>query len=327
MDICSDLVSIIVPAYQAEKHLEECVRSLLNQTYRSVEIIVVDDGSTDGTSAIVSRMANSDDRLHLIAQKNCGVSSARNHGIAASRGSYLMFVDADDWIEPFAVESLLAAIKTNSTDVVFCSQYYDGSGVLRASETSVPQSARISSSVLLDYQLDFRFIASPCFCLARRTILDCCGFPEDVFMLEDWYFNVQLLHCAGSVSVIDRAYYHYRFTCGSCSHSPLNDKKFSCRLIPDKVASLLGFQNEAATLLRLRLNVALIRHLLIVAAASGFTDEYCRKKMTSWARSTVRDAFASPYLPLKFKGYVLLGSVSPNLFAFFFKLKRKVLHD
>lgn len=327
MDICSDLVSIIVPAYQAEKHLEECVRSLLNQTYRSVEIIVIDDGSTDGTSAIVSRMANSDDRLHLIAQKNCGVSSARNHGIAASRGSYLMFVDADDWIEPFAVETLLAAIKDNSTDVVFCSQYYDGSGVLRASETSVPQSARISSSVLLDYQLDFRFIASPCFCLARRTILDCCGFPDDVFMLEDWYFNVQLLRCASSVSVIDRAYYHYRFTCGSCSHSPLNDKKFSCRLIPDKVVSLLGFQGEGAALLRLRLNVALIRHLLIVAAGSGFDGDCSRKKMTSWARSTVWEAFVSPCLPLKFKAYVVLGSISPNLFAFFFKLKRKVLHD
>ena len=147
MDICSDLVSIIVPAYQAEKHLEECVRSLLNQTYRLVEIIVVDDGSTDGTSAIVSRMADSDNRLHLITQKNCGVSSARNHGIAASRGSYLMFVDADDWIEPFAVETLLAAIKNNGTDAVYCSRYHDSNGDLCASETCVSRSDSIDASV------------------------------------------------------------------------------------------------------------------------------------------------------------------------------------
>lgn len=327
MAIGSDLVSIIVPAYQAERHLEECICSLLGQTYRAVEIIVVDDGSTDGTSAIVSRMANSDDRLRLVKQENRGVSSARNHGIAESRGSYLMFVDADDWIEPFAVESLLSEIKSNGTDAVFCSQYYDGSGVLQASETSVPQSASISSSVLLNYQLDFRFIASPCFCLVRRTVLDCCEFPEDVYMLEDWYFNVQLLRSSDSVSVINRAYYHYRFTRGSSSHSPLNDKKLSCRLIPNRVVLLLGLQGDEASAVRLRLNVALIRHLLIVAAASGFDCDCCCKKMASWARSTLGEAFASPDLPLKLKSYVFLGSVSPHLFAFFFKLKRKAHHD
>lgn len=327
MDICSDLVSIIVPAYQAEKHLKECVCSLLNQTHRAVEIIVVDDGSTDGTSAIVSRMADSDNRLRLITQKNGGVSFARNHGIAASRGSYLMFVDADDWIEPFAVETLLAAIKNNGTDAVYCSQYYDSNGVLCASETCISRSDSIDASVLLKYQLDFRFIACPWLCLMSRDAAAGCAFPEDVHILEDWFFNVELLNNSRFISVTDTAFYHYRSTEQSVSRSALNEKKFSCMELPNKVVSLLDFQGEKANSLRLRLNVGLIRHLLIVAAASGFADEYCRKKMANWARSTVGEAFASPELPLKLKSYVLLGSISPRLFAFIFHFKRKAFHD
>lgn len=97
--------------------------------------------------------------------------------------------------------------------------------------------------------------------------------------------------------------------------------------LPNKVVSLLDLQGEKANSLRLRLNVGLIRHLLIVAAASGFADEYCRKKMANWARSTAGEAFASPELPLKLKSYVLLGSISPRLFAFIFHFKRKAFHD
>jgi glycosyltransferase involved in cell wall biosynthesis len=115
------LISIIVPVYNGEKYIDKCIVSILNQTYQNLEIIVIDDGSTDGTGAILDQYRDIDKRVLIIHQKNSGVSNARNRGIELAQGEYLGFVDADDTIDLDTTELLLAMSVEYDADIAWCS--------------------------------------------------------------------------------------------------------------------------------------------------------------------------------------------------------------
>ena len=114
------LISIIVPVYNVEKYLNKCIASVVNQTYTNLEIILVDDGSPDNCPAICDQWQAKDSRIKVIHQENGGLSVARNNGIDACSGSYVQFVDSDDYIEPNTVECLLQACLENNADVSCC---------------------------------------------------------------------------------------------------------------------------------------------------------------------------------------------------------------
>lgn len=111
-------VSIIVPVYNVEKYLRECVDSILRQTYRELQIILVDDGSPDGSGAICDEYALRDDRVTVIHSENGGLSAARNRGLSLCEGDYILFVDSDDWLEDNAVEVLVNKAKADQLDIL-----------------------------------------------------------------------------------------------------------------------------------------------------------------------------------------------------------------
>lgn len=113
-------ISVIVPVYKTEKYLERCVRSILTQTYRDLEIILVDDGSPDACPAMCDAIAQSDTRVKVIHQKNAGVSAARNTGLDAATGDYATFVDSDDYIEQTMYDAMMAVAEKHVCDVVMC---------------------------------------------------------------------------------------------------------------------------------------------------------------------------------------------------------------
>lgn len=114
------LVSVIVPIYNVEAYLERCVDSIINQTYKNLEIILVDDGSPDRCGEICDEYASKDSRIVVIHKENGGLSDARNAGIEKAQGEYLSFVDSDDWIEPNMIEVLYKACVDNSTKMAYC---------------------------------------------------------------------------------------------------------------------------------------------------------------------------------------------------------------
>lgn len=118
------LISVIVPVYNVEQYLPKCVDSILNQTYRNLEVILVDDGTKDASDAICDEYAAKDPRVKVIHKENGGLSSARNAGIDIARGDYLGFVDSDDWIEPETYESLLSLARKYDVKLV-CGGRYD----------------------------------------------------------------------------------------------------------------------------------------------------------------------------------------------------------
>ena len=117
-----NLVSVIIPAYNAEGYIENCIKSILNQTYKNFEIIVVNDGSSDHTLEILKRMAASNSCIHVITQKNSGVSSARNTAIDCAKGDFLTMVDADDDLPVTALEDMVT-LMTDDIDFVIGSHY------------------------------------------------------------------------------------------------------------------------------------------------------------------------------------------------------------
>ena len=124
-----ELVSIIVPVYNIEKYLLECVESLMSQTYHNIEIILIDDGSTDESANLCDKIALRDERVVVIHKKNGGVSSARNCGIEVAKGNYITFVDGDDWVKENYIEILYEGIKKYNADISatgFIYQYDDG---------------------------------------------------------------------------------------------------------------------------------------------------------------------------------------------------------
>ncbi len=114
-------ISIIVPIYNVEKHLDRCVASIVVQTYKNIEIILVNDGSTDNSPAICDDWAKKDNRIRVIHKENGGVSDARNVGVAAATGEYIGFVDSDDYIEPNMYEHLFCLVAENNADIALCS--------------------------------------------------------------------------------------------------------------------------------------------------------------------------------------------------------------
>ena len=114
------MVSVIIPVYNVETYLDECVQSVLDQTYRNVEIVLIDDGSTDGSTAICDKFAEKDSRIKVIHQENKGLSEARNVGYRNANGQFLYFLDSDDWIEKETIERLRTLlIQTNSSFAIF----------------------------------------------------------------------------------------------------------------------------------------------------------------------------------------------------------------
>lgn len=122
MDINEEkpLISVIIPVYNVEKYLVRCVESVVNQTYKNLEIILVDDGSPDNCGQICDQLAKDECRIVVIHQKNMGLSSARNSGIKIAKGEYFTFVDSDDWILSSMVEDLYRIITESSSDMAIC---------------------------------------------------------------------------------------------------------------------------------------------------------------------------------------------------------------
>lgn len=115
----NDLISIVIPVYNAEKKLSRCISSVLNQKYSNIEIVLIDDGSKDNSLIIANEWKKKDSRIKVISKENGGVSSARNKGIANSKGDYIMFVDADDWVSDNYCNDMIRAAQKYKADICY----------------------------------------------------------------------------------------------------------------------------------------------------------------------------------------------------------------
>ncbi len=203
-------ISIIVPVYNVKKFLNRCVNSLVNQTYQNLEIIVIDDGSTDGSEILCDQLAKTDSRIITIHKKNGGLSDARNTGINLSTGEYLFFVDGDDWLDKKALEILinLAATKKN-IDIIECNYRDIYQEHQTITEKCTGKISEKTGAFALNERLKWgMFKTLACNKLYRRSLFDEIRFPLGK-LHEDEFTTYKLFYKARKVIFLDIALYNY----------------------------------------------------------------------------------------------------------------------
>ena len=206
-------ISIIVPVYKVEPWLRECMDSILGQTFRDFELILVDDGSPDGCGAICDECARLDTRVRVIHKENGGLSSARNAGLRIARGAYILFIDSDDFVEANMLQRLMQAADQHSADVVMFNfdTYYppEHTGWKRAGSSF--SSAVMSNAEFAAFlaHSDHWPASIACNKLYRRQIWENLSFPEG-FIHEDEAVIHHVVEQCRTIAIIDDCLYHYR---------------------------------------------------------------------------------------------------------------------
>lgn len=207
----SPVVSVIIAAYNAEKYILRCLDSLSAQTLKDFEVIIVDDGSTDATPAMVDDYAAKDARFRVIHKPNGGVASARQAGLEAARGEFTIHTDSDDWVEAEMLEEMVAVAQNDRSDMVFCDFYFIHPGPIVEYRKQTPKSLE-PLSLLGEMMFDLH--GSLCNKLIRRSRLEENGirFLEKMNIAEDQYMVLRVLAHGIPVSYIPKAFYHYDHT-------------------------------------------------------------------------------------------------------------------
>lgn len=201
------LISVIVPVYNVEKYICKCIDSLLAQTYPHIEVILVDDGSTDNSGKICDEYAAKDSRIKVVHQPNGGVSAARQTGIDTAIGEYTIHADPDDWVEADMLEKMMAVALRDNADMVICDFWEEKRGKTHYCCQN-PGENPTADTVLKDL-----FQQLHCSCwnkLVKRACYNGIGFyPATLRYAEDLLFNTRVLLRGIKVSYLPQAFYHY----------------------------------------------------------------------------------------------------------------------
>lgn len=204
-------LSIIVPVYNTEKYLEQCINSILLQEFESCEIILINDGSSDKSGEICNRLAEKRNIIHVIHQDNQGVSFARNRGLREAKGKYITFVDSDDFISPKIYVQLIEALEINNADLACCDvDYYTEDGYkIKGSKKRLP--SILSEIDFMEHLFDrprtvTALVNNKLFC--RDKILQ--SFDESISICEDMQFLFNYCLNCKKIVFINEPYYHIR---------------------------------------------------------------------------------------------------------------------
>lgn len=203
------LVSIIIPAYNVEKYIEKCITSILEQTYINIEVIVVNDGSTDNTGSVIDNISQHDSRVRILHKKNAGVSAARNSGIEMSTGEYVVFVDGDDYIADDYIWYMLNLIKSTGSDFCLSKCCYTKSGEKQTENECIEKLKPEDAIALL---LSPAVIVGCWNKIFKRSLIadNNIWFSTTLFYGEGLTFITTIAQMAKSVGVGNRKVYYYR---------------------------------------------------------------------------------------------------------------------
>lgn len=212
------MISVVIPCYNADPFLHQCFESIINQSYQDIQIILIDDGSTDNTPDILAEYAVRDTRIQVITQDNQGISAARNAGLKMATGNYIAFVDADDWLEP---DTFVKVLTGNQEDLICFSYYrnFDNAEVVKDLGIEGGFPAELVQRRMvglvgkeLTHITSFDALITCWGKLYRREIVQEVKFRDlkDLGTWEDGIFNLEVLENATSVRIINKPFYHYR---------------------------------------------------------------------------------------------------------------------
>lgn len=318
------LISVIVPIYNTEKYLKNCIKSILNQTYKELELILIDDGSQDGSGDICDRYAMIDKRVIVVHQGNSGVSVARNRGIDIANGDYITFVDSDDWLEENTFKILTELLKSNNSDMIVSNAYFRNEKDLRF--IGIPGNRlRYTAEEAKDLLLKFQFSTSLCMCLYSKSIIKGAHLNESIHFWEDLEYQYRVICKADKIAVNTTPLYHYRE--GSITHNTLNERKLTCLKIPEILKSSINMNNKYNNNLILNLEVSFLFDLAILGARDINHNIKCDNVIQRSAKKLLSYVWTSKSYKTAKRIYLLFLSVNPKLYYYLFCLKYKIIRE
>lgn len=265
----NEFISIIIPVYNAEKYIRRCVESVLNQTFKNYEVVVIDDGSTDATKDILKKMEAGNERVTVYSTVHLGVSAARNKGLEVSRGKYIAFVDADDEVSPFYLENLFGILNKYQAQIAVCGIYHvcsEESYVQSHLFNKVKQGSiriRTGKEFLLKMEEPFRY-EKTAVCwnkLYKRDVFDGINYPsgriyEDSAMMQDILYPVQ------KIAETDEILYFYHTETIGITRSPYHIGQLNEVLFAKKRMHFFRKKKERElyVLARKQYCIALLKH-------------------------------------------------------------------
>ncbi len=268
-------LSVIIPVYNGEQTIERCILSVLNQTFKDLDVVVVNDGSTDGTERIVRRLIQNDNRIRLFNIENSGVSNARNFGIDNSTGEYLAFIDSDDYIDAEMYDYLISTIIEEKVEICHCSYKNVSSdasivSIIGNTNKKIVQSHDEALECLLSGKL---FTGSLCNKIYSRRIIGNIRFESDLKFNEDVLFNTQVFNNVNKSVYLDYAFYNYVQNISSATHTA-NDVLFAtqCLQVSKRIKDIFdgtSLENISST--------KVARNLIVVYRTYILSPDYVSK--------------------------------------------------
>ncbi|MBR2951312.1 MAG: glycosyltransferase [Lachnospiraceae bacterium] len=257
------LITVVVTVFNVEQYLERAIESVLNQTYQNLEIILVDDGSTDKSREICEKYVEQDMRVQAVYQDNLGPGPARNAGIELAAGEYIAFLDGDDWVEEQMYEHLLSALYEQNADMAICRYrqvFKDHTEDLSSDRITVFEGHQLLKQYLLEEDTCLIQHAS-WNKLYKRSLIGELRFPQGYY--EDMIYTMRLLEKPARSVYLDHAYYNYvRDRNGSIMNKGLNERIYT-DLIPNLYANSAFLRQTAEEELVLLHDYAMCKRLLL----------------------------------------------------------------
>lgn len=315
-----DLVSIVVPVYNVEEYLIPCIDSILKQTYENLEIILVDDGSTDRSGEICEKYKEKDTRIKVFHKQNGGLSDARNFGMKQANAKFITFIDSDDTISPNFISVLLTKLKENNADIVQCRRTLRKENLDAGTENEYLCSGQEGlRQFLLRRQIDVFAWGK----LYKRELFQDIEFPYGRIN-EDVCTTYKLLYRSEKIVCLDLVLYWHRMREGSILHSPICEKNFEILKTTDEIKDFLGGDAkhyvEEIDFYNYKTVLILLNALLCSAEHNRFPDQrkYLREKILSVSTT-------NRYLSVKDKILIQFVRMSPFLYKSVIRSYRRLM--
>lgn len=309
-----ELISIIVPVYNVEKYLKKCVDSIVNQTYKNLEIILVDDGATDNSGKICDELVELDNRIKVYHKKNGGLSDARNYGVERATGDYIGFVDSDDYIDAEMYEKLYEAIKKENVDVAECNLK-----IVYPEKTELFTDEKYyqiynKQEYLEEYLKIEKIFGSACVRLTKADIAKKLKFPVGK-LYEDTYYAYDLIGIVDKYVIMDNPYYNYLMRENSITNAKFNPRIFDLIEIVERFHTNV-YKNypslkEAADCRKMYAYFSVLNSILL---EEDFKNNSFYKQIIDYFKEEYTKLLRNKYITRNRKLSILLIKFSINLY-------------
>lgn len=310
-------ISIIVPVYNTEKYLSKCLNSLIKQTYKDIEIIVVNDGSKDKSLEIAKKFAKQDNRIKVFNKENGGLSSARNFGIEKASGEYIGFVDSDDYIKENMFEILYNMIKEANAKIAICGWYLVEDSQIRTCNFKCKKLV-LNDEQAIDMLLNHvSFDNFACNKLFHRALFKDVIFPVGE-LLEDLSTIYKLIHEAKVIVVDSNPLYYYVLHSNSITsnlYKQVNPDSF--KVFENRKNSLLSLYPKLSNKIKSNYFTA-SRNYFTISIHSSIRDKKFEKKMIKEMRKNIYYVWYDKSIPFRVK----VSSTVISIFPYLFKVRK-----